>query len=99
HLVQVDVDELPADRIVLVLLEDRRVRRLLILEHDVEDRVHARRAGEYAAQVPLGNDDRVRLPVPVEDAWDQTLTAQALRLAGSEPLALANLQFDAFTGH
>src|SRR5207244_3098733 len=39
HLVQVDVRDVPADRILLVVLEDRRVCRRLSFEDDIEDRV------------------------------------------------------------
>ena len=42
HLVEVDVRERAADRMLLVLLEHRVMRRLLPLDHDVEDRVEAR---------------------------------------------------------
>ena len=71
HLLEVEVVDLPADRIDLVVLEDRRVRRLLALEHDVEDRVQSGGAGQHAAELALGHGDRVRLvPAPVEDAGD-----------------------------
>ena len=66
HLVQVDVRELAADRILLVVLEDRRVRRLLAVEDDVEDRVQtavapvsARRSSRSGTQIACGS-----LPLP-----------------------------------
>ena len=78
HLLQVDVGERALDRILLVLLEDRRARRLLAVERDVEDRVQARTARQRAPELALGDGKRVRfLPAPVEDAGNQPLLAQA----------------------
>ena len=80
-LAQVDVGDRPADRILLVLGEDRRVDGLLSLEDDVEDRVQARRPGHRGPQVLLGDRDRPRMALPVEDAGNEPLGAQAPRLA------------------
>ena len=41
HLVQVEVGDPAANGVLLELLDDRRVRRLLALDDDVEDRVQA----------------------------------------------------------
>ena len=60
HLLQIDVGDRAADRVALVLLEDRRVHRRLAGEHDVEDRVEPRGTGERPAQVALGHDEWVR---------------------------------------
>jgi hypothetical protein len=49
YLVQIDVGDVAADRILLVVLEDRRVRSRLSFEDDVEDRVQAAGAGEDAS--------------------------------------------------
>ena len=77
-LLQVDVDDPALDRVLLVLLENRRVGRLLALERDVEDRVQALAARQHAAQLALGDADRVRrLAAAVEDARNQPLLAQA----------------------
>ena len=92
--------DLPADRIDLVLLEDRRVRRGLPLEDDVEDRVQAVTARQDAPELTLLHADRVGLvPAPVQDAWDVALLAQAPRVAGSPLLALLYLETDSFAGH
>jgi hypothetical protein len=45
--------------ILLVLLEDRRVRGLLAYEDDVEDRVQPAAAGEDATKLPFRHADRV----------------------------------------
>ena len=60
-LLEVDVDELSAQRILLVVLENRRMRRVLAVEDDVEDRVHPAAAREHPAKLALGDGDRVRL--------------------------------------
>ena len=100
HLLEIEVVDLPADRIDLVVLEDRRVRRLLPRQDDVEDRVQPVAAGQHAAQLALGHADRVRLvPAPVEDAGDQAVLAQPARLAGAALLALLHLETDPFAGH
>ena len=54
HLVQVDVREVAANRILLVVLDHRSVRRLLVVEHDVEDRVQAVRPAERARSMRSG---------------------------------------------
>ena len=92
--------DLPADRVDLVVLEDRRVRGLLAREHDVEDRVQPGRAGQDAPELPLGNGDRMgMLSASVEDAGDQPRLAQALGVARASLLALLDLQTNAFAGH
>src|SRR5207302_551881 len=99
-LLEVDVGDVPADRILLVVLEDRRVRRLLAFEEDVEDRVQTACAREDATQLPFGDADRVRhLPVPVEDAGDEPLPAQSPRVGGATPFTLPYLQLDPLTRH
>ena len=45
HLAQVDVRDRPADRMLLVLREDRRMNRRLSLDDDVENRVKPRGPG------------------------------------------------------
>jgi hypothetical protein len=89
-----------ANRVLLVVLEDRGVRRLLALEDDVENRVQAARAGQDAAQLPLGDADRMRrVPASVQDTRDQTLPAQPTGRGGTARLALADFQLDSFSGH
>src|SRR6266540_6324830 len=99
HLLQVDVDQPTLDRILLKLLQDRGVRRLLALEHDVEDRVQAGVARQHAPEVALGYGDRMRLRAAVEDTRNQAPLAQAPRFARALALALGNLETDPFTGH
>ena len=99
HLLQVDVRDAAPHGIDLVLLEDRRVRLSLAVDLDVEDRVQAGRTGERAPELALGDGDRHRLAVPVEDARDEPLLAQTARLGRAEPLALNDDESGAFSGH
>ena len=99
HLLQVDVDQAAAQRILLILLEDRRMRGLLPGEHDVENRVEAAGAAERAAQLALRDTDRVRLRAPVEDARDETLLAQAPGLPRTDAVALPDFQLDPLSRH
>src|SRR5439155_10544170 len=100
HLVQVDVRDVPADRILLVVLEDRRVCRRLSFEDDVEDRVKPSGARQDAAQLALGNADCMGLlAVAVEDAWNEPLLAQAPSIGRPTPFALPNLQLYPFARH
>jgi len=100
NLLEVEVLDLPSDRVDLVLLEDRRVRRRLAVEDDVEDRVQTVTAGEHATKLALGNADRVRLlPLSVEDAGDLPTLAQAARLARPALLTLLHLQTNTLAGH
>ena len=99
-LLEVDVGDAAGDHVLLVVLEDRRMGRLLAFEHDVEDRVQARWAGQDAAKLSLGDTDRVRrLPAPVEDAGNHPVAAQAARIGGTASLALRYFQLDSFTCH
>ena len=99
-LLEVDVGDAAGDHVLLVVLEDRRMGRLLAFEHDVEDRVQARGAGQDAAKLSLGDTDRVRrLPAPVEDAGNHPVAAQAARIGGTASLALRYFQLDSFTCH
>src|SRR5919201_1862954 len=50
HLVEVDVGDVAAQRILLVVLEDRRVRVAVAVEDDVEDGVQSAGAGEHATK-------------------------------------------------
>ena len=99
HLLQVDVRDAAPHGIDLVLLEDRCVRLSLAVDLDVEDRVQARRTGERAPQLALGDGDRDRLAVAVEDARHEPFLAQAARLGRAEPFALSDDEFGAFSGH
>jgi len=99
-LLEVDVDDPAADRMLLVVLEDRRVRGLLALERHVEDCVQPGIAREDAPQLALGDADRVRLLAPaVEHARDQPLLAQTARFGGAAAFALRHLQLHSFSGH
>src|SRR5581483_4224972 len=100
NLVQVEVRDPAPDRIHLEVLEDRGVRRLLALEHDVEDGVTSVRPGEYASQRPLRHRDRVRLlAAPVQDAGNETRAAQPRARPRSGAFALLHLQPDPLSCH
>jgi len=62
---QVDVGDVSADRMHLVVLEDRGVRRLLLVEGDVEDRVQAVIARQHATQLTFLDADCMRRPAAV----------------------------------
>src|ERR671937_3128049 len=93
HLVEVDVGDVAAQRILLVVLEDRRVRVAVAVEDDVEDGVQSAGAGEHATKVALGNGDRLRVvAAPIEDARNQPLLTQAASVSGTPTLPLANFE-------
>src|SRR6266545_298484 len=99
-LLEIDVDELSPQRILLVVLEDRRASRLLAVHHDVEDRVHAAATGEHASQLALGYTERMRVAAaPVEDAWNEALATQPAGFARACLHTRRDFQPDAFTGH
>ena len=99
-LVEVDVRDRAADRMLLVVLENSVMRRLLAFDHDVDDPVQARRAGQRDSQLPLADDERL-VGLAVEHAGDQPLAAQALDVAGAELIgaALLDLESDSVPGH
>jgi hypothetical protein len=100
YLVQVDVRQPAARNLLLVVLEHRRMRRLLAVEDDVEDRVRARVAGQRAPELTLGHAERVRrLAASVEDTGDHALSAQAPCVGGPAPFAGLHLELDSFSGH
>ena len=100
HLVEVDVRDVAAQRILLVVLQDRRVRRLLPLEDDVEDRVQPAGAGQHPPQLALRHADGVRLlALAVEHPRDQPFLPQPPRVGRAAPVALPHLELDAFTRH
>ena len=99
NLAQVDVRDRAADRILLVLGENRRMHGRLALDHDVEDRVEPRRAGHDRAKLPLGNDDRARVTLPVQNAGDEALRAEAPGVTRAEILALANFELQPLSRH
>ena len=93
---EVDVDQLAADRMELLVLDDHRAR--VAVDREVDQRA---RADEHAAQRALldGERDGVALGSPVDHAGHQPLLAQAARDARAELLALADLQADSLVGH
>ena len=99
HLLQIDVADVAANRVALVLLEDRRVRGRLPLEHDVEHGVQAGRAGERAPELALVDREGLRARLAVEDAWNQPLLAQAPRLGRAESLTFLHFQSKSLAGH
>ena len=100
NLVEVDVRDRAADRVLLVVLEHGVMRRLLALDHDVDDPVQPGRAGQGDPQLPLTDDERL-VRLAVEHAGDQALAAQALDVAGAELIgaALLDLEGDSVPGH
>ena len=99
HFLQVDVADVAADRIPLVLLQDRRMRGALALEHDVEHGVQPRGAGEGGAELALADRERLRGRAPVEDAGNEALLAQAPRLGRAEPAPFLHLETKSVAGH
>ena len=82
HFLEVDVRDVAADRILLVVLENRGVRGVLAFDDDVEDRVQPSLAGQHPAEVALRHGDGVgALALAVEDAGDEAGLAQAPGLA------------------
>ena len=71
----------------------------LTLDDDVEDRVQSRGPRHRGAQIALGNDDRARVTLAVENAGNQPLRTQAPRSARAELLTLAYLQLEPVSGH
>ena len=73
----------------------------LPLDHDVDDRVQTRRAGQRGTEAALVHHDRARVTLPVEDAGHQTLLAKAAHAAGAELLdsALGDLEGDTIARH
>ena len=99
HFLQVDVADVAADRIPLVLLQDRRMRGALALEHDVEHGVQPRGAGQRGAELALADRERLRGRAPVEDARNEALLAQAPRLGRAEPGPFLHLETKSVAGH
>src|SRR5947208_14051644 len=83
----------------LVVLENRGVRRLLLVEAHVENRMKAVIACQYPPQLPLLDANNMPLlPAPVADTRDHSFTAHAPRIAASPALALAYGQLDSLAG-
>ena len=100
HLVEVDVRDRAADRMLLIVLQHGVMRCLLTLDHDVDDPVQPRRTGQSDAQLSLADDERL-VRLAVEHARDQALAPQALDVAGAELIgaALLDLECDPVPGH
>ena len=90
----------PRSGMLLVVLEHGVMRRLLAVDHDVDDPVEPGRPGQGDPQLALADDERL-VRLPVEHAGDQPLTAQALDVAGAELVgaALLDLECDSVPGH
>ena len=97
---EVDVRDRSADRVLLVILEDGVMRRLLALDHDIDDPVQPGGAGQGDPQLPL-TDDEGLVGLAVEHAGNQPLAAQALDVAGAELIgaALLDLESDSVPRH
>ena len=99
HLTEIDVRDRPANRILLVVGEDRRMDCLLPLDDDVEDRVQPGHAGHRRPELALGDDDRTRVTLAVQDPRDEPLRAQTTGATRAEILALAHFELQPVTGH
>ena len=99
NLTQVDVRDGAADRILLVLGEDRRMHGLLALDDDVEDGVEPRRARHRRTKLPLRHDDRACMTLPVQDAGDEALRAEAPSATRADVLALAHFELQPVSRH
>jgi hypothetical protein len=99
HLVQVDVRDVAAHRMALVVLEDRRMDGRLAFDDDVEHGVQAGVRVEGGAERALLDHDRARSGLAVEHARDQALLAQAPRLGRAEPLTFLDLEAKSVSGH
>ena len=101
YLVEVDVRERAAQRMLLVLLQHRVMWSLLTLDDDVDDRVETRGARQRYAEVALADDDRARMTLPVENAGDEPLPAQPPRVprAKLRLAAFTHLECDPVPGH
>ena len=96
HLPEIDVRDGAANRIALEMGQHRRMHGLLALDDHVEDRVEPRRAGNGRSKIPLGDEDRARVALPVEDAGHEPGRAQAPRVARPALLALLHLELEPF---
>ena len=97
---EVDVRDRSADGMLLVILEDGVMRRLLAIDHDIDDPVQPGRAGQGDPQLPLADDEGL-VGLAVEHARDEPLAAQALDVAGAELIgaALLDLESDPVPRH
>ena len=71
----------------------------LALDDDVEDRVQPRRACHRGAKLPLGDDDRARVTLPVQHARNEAVRAQPTGAARTAVLALAHFELQPVSGH
>ena len=99
HFLEIDVAHMPADRVALVLLEDRGVHLGLTLQNDVEHRVQPRGASQRGAKLTLADGEGVRSRLPVEDAGNEPLLAQATGLGRAEPRTFLHFETKSVAGH
>ena len=99
-LVEVDVGDRAAKRVLLIVLQHRVMRRLLALDHDVDDGVEPGGPREGDTQLALA-DDECLVRLPVQHAGDQPFAAQALDIPGAELVGAAFRHFecDSVLGH
>ena len=71
----------------------------LPLQHDVEHRVQPRGAGQRRAELTLADGERLRCRLPVEDARNEALLAQAPGLGRAEPCTFLHLETKSVAGH
>src|SRR4029450_2656569 len=99
-LVKVDMCDVAAQGILLVVLDDGRVGGLLAVQDHVHDGVETVRTAEGGAKRALGHGERMGLlAAPVEDTRNQSLPAQATGLTGSPRVSLLDFQAYAFPSH
>ena len=86
--------------IALVVLENRRVRFLLVADDDIEDRVRSVLAAQGVAQLGLGHDERARLDfLPVENPGNEPLQTEA-PIGGATALrSFLNLELYSLSSH
>ena len=99
HFLQVDVPHVPPDRIALVLLQDRGVHLGLALQDDVEHGMQSGRAGQRRAELTLADGEGLRCRLPVEDAGNEPLLAQAPGLGRAEPRTFLHFETKSVAGH
>ena len=95
-LLAVEVHEVAADRVALLLLDDDRDGSCA-LDLEVEERVAL--ADEEREVVGVGLEGARGLPARVDDAGDQALAAQAAGGAGAERGAFGDLELGRDSGH
>ena len=89
-----------ANRIALIVLENRRVGLLLVADDDVEDRMTAVRSGQRVAQIRLGHNERACIGgASVDDPGHEPLPAQAPIGSATALRSFLNLELYSLSCH